>query len=151
MVKQTYGEDAHKKLLDQIYIEHADKQLVYAQNLVGNDVLLPDDDGEIKTFYDHFGDRFFQCTMEQVLQAEYHLNRNFSLRGEASVNEFNSFLGIAPTDDGDMLKELIEKHGYQILSIAGLALAGLGQLLKDKAGNMELEKLVEQKVKEKLG
>ena len=30
------------------------------------------------------------------LQAEYHLNRNFSLRGEASVNEFNSFLGIAP-------------------------------------------------------
>lgn len=102
-VKQTYGEDAYKKLLDQIYIEHADKQLVYAQNLVGNDVLLPDGDGEIKTFYDHFGDRFFQCTMEQVLQAEYHLNRNFSLRGEASVNEFNSFLGIAPTDDGDML------------------------------------------------
>lgn len=49
------------------------------------------------------------------------------------------------------MKELIEKHGYQILNIAGLALAGLGQLLKDKAGNMELEKLVEQKVKEKLG
>ena len=52
---------------------------------------------------------------------------------------------------GIVRKELIEKHGYQILSFAGLALAGLGQILKDKAGNMELEKLVEQKVKEKLG
>ena len=107
-VKQTYGEDAHKKLLDQIYIEHADKQLVYAQNLTGEDVLLPDDDGEIKTFYDQFGDRFFQCTMEQVLQAEYHINRNFSLSGEASVNEFNLFLGLAPTDDGDMLNWSME-------------------------------------------
>lgn len=46
------------------------------------------------------------------------------------------------------MKEVIEKHGYQILSIAGLALAGLGQLLKDKASDIELEKLVEQKVKE---
>lgn len=46
------------------------------------------------------------------------------------------------------MKEVIEKHGYQFLSIAGLALAGLGQLLKDKASDIELEKLVEQKVKE---
>ena len=46
------------------------------------------------------------------------------------------------------MKEVIEKYGYQILSIAGLALAGLGQLLKDKASDIELEKLVEQKVKE---
>ena len=46
------------------------------------------------------------------------------------------------------MKEVIEKHGYQILSIALLALAGLGQLLKDKASDIELEKLVEQKVKE---
>ena len=45
------------------------------------------------------------------------------------------------------MKELIEKHGYQILSIAGLALAGLGQLLKDKAGNMNLKSLLNKKLK----
>lgn len=48
------------------------------------------------------------------------------------------------------MKELIDKYGFQVLSIAGLALAGLGQLLKDKASDMELEKLVEQKIKEQL-
>lgn len=48
------------------------------------------------------------------------------------------------------MKELIEKYGFQALSIAGLALAGLGQLLKDKASDMELEKIVEQKIKDQL-
>ena len=40
------------------------------------------------------------------------------------------------------MKELIEKHGYQILSIAGLALAGLGQLLKDTVSYTHLVELI---------
>ena len=37
---------------------------------------------------------------EQVLMAEYHLNRNYILRGEAVINELYEFLGLEPTDWG---------------------------------------------------
>lgn len=109
-VKETYGENAHQKLLDQIYIEHADKTSISAQNIAGDDILVRDD-GEPKRFYEPFGDRFFECSMEQVLQAEYHLNRNFSIGGEVSLNDFYEFLGLAPTEDGNLYRWSIEE-GY---------------------------------------
>lgn len=45
--------------------------------------------------------RFFERTMEEVMQAEYHLNRNFVLRGSATLNEFLEFLHLNPTPDGE--------------------------------------------------
>lgn len=53
------------------------------------------------TFYDPFSMRYFERTIDEVLEAEYHLNRNFILRGDASVNEFYRFLGLEETPDGD--------------------------------------------------
>lgn len=54
-------------------------------------------DGE----YDEFGkpkfvfkDIWFQSTSEDVLDAMYHLNRNFTIRTTASTREFFAFLGI---------------------------------------------------------
>ena len=39
-----------------------------------------------------------------MLQAEYHLNRNFAIRGgDGTVNEFYEFLGLAPIDGGDTI------------------------------------------------
>ena len=37
---------------------------------------------------------YFQSTKADVIEAEYHLNRNFALRGSASVREHFAFLGI---------------------------------------------------------
>lgn len=37
---------------------------------------------------------YFQSTKADVIEAEYHLNRNFALRGSASVRELFAFLGI---------------------------------------------------------
>lgn len=39
-------------------------------------------------------DIYFQSTKADVIEAEYHLNRNFALRGSASMREFFAFLGI---------------------------------------------------------
>ena len=39
-------------------------------------------------------DIYFQSTKADVIEAEYHLNRNFQLRGSASMREFFAFLGI---------------------------------------------------------
>ena len=45
-------------------------------------------------FYDTISEIYFESTYEEVLQALYHLNRNFVLRGESPCNEYYEFLGI---------------------------------------------------------
>lgn len=59
--------------------------------------------GEKMLFYDEYRSKYFEASMEEVLNAEYHLNRNFSFRGCASLNEFYEFLGLEKTDFGDVL------------------------------------------------
>lgn len=46
---------------------------------------------------------FFERTMEEVVQAEYHINRNLVLRGEVTLNEFLSFLGLDAVEEGDVI------------------------------------------------
>ena len=46
---------------------------------------------------------YFEDTIEQVMNAEYHLNRNYILRGYFYLNEFYEFLGIEETDYGSVL------------------------------------------------
>lgn len=55
---------------------------------------------ERRLFYDRFSERYFESTIGKVLEAEYHLNRNLTLRGNVSLNEFYSFLGIDPIEGG---------------------------------------------------
>ena len=55
------------------------------------------------TFYESISERYFEATMEQVLDAEYHLNRNYSLGKEVTLNDFYGFLGIPEIETGDML------------------------------------------------
>lgn len=54
----------------------------------------------VQTFYLEGYDNpiFFERTMDQVFQAEYHLNRNFALKGVVTWNEFLDFLGL-PLDE----------------------------------------------------
>lgn len=56
---------------------------------------------EIRLFYDSFAERYFKSTISRVLQAEYHLNRNFLFVGYVSLNQFYKFLGIDETPLGD--------------------------------------------------
>ena len=63
---------------------------------------------------------YFQSTLADVIEAEYHLNRNFALRGSASVREFFAFLGILdqfPEEYGDCygwdVQVMIEDWGIE--------------------------------------
>lgn len=49
---------------------------------------------EKRLFYDEYSERFFKSKISQVAQAEYHLNRNFALKGMEEVNTWYTFLGI---------------------------------------------------------
>lgn len=74
-------------------------------------------------FFDEFSKQTFIASLDQVLEAEYHLNRNFILRGYASINEFYDFLScfgvseIKKIDGGDLLcwsiDAGIEFYGYE--------------------------------------
>lgn len=92
----VYGEDANSKIKAQMakdtYVS-ADGYSVYSEDL--------DPESEKILCYDLFSQRYFTATMAAVLNAQYHVNRNLSLRGDTTINEFYEFLGIDPIDHGD--------------------------------------------------
>lgn len=47
-------------------------------------------------FYEPVSNQIIHATEYDILYAKYHLNRNFALRGIASVNEFLAFLDTMP-------------------------------------------------------
>ena len=57
-------------------------------------------DEHTKLFFEEYSGRFFEATMDHVLEAEYHFNRNFALRDYADLNELYSFLGLPVTEYG---------------------------------------------------
>lgn len=73
--------------------------------------------GEILTFYEPHRDEFFEMTMEELITAAYHLNRNFALRGYSPLNEFYEFLGLSKTDTGEVIGWSLDSgmafYGYQ--------------------------------------
>lgn len=99
-LKELYGDEADIKIQDAIAKAKRNEDIsAYAPGLNGaND----SSDGKI-LFYESFRGEYFEASMNDVLNAEYHLNRNFALRGCASLNEFYEFLGLEKTDFGETI------------------------------------------------
>lgn len=97
-VKELFGEEAHQKVLDEITKDDCKRTHITAQTIGYNSSLdfESENDEPKKLFYDSFSRRYFESTVDSVLQAEYHLNRNFVLSGGIGVNTFYEFLGIEP-------------------------------------------------------
>lgn len=101
-LKELYGQDAHKKIMESLAVEKAKDVPICAQTFVeGSDLSFEDANEEVRLFYDSVSERYFESTISRVLQAEYHLNRNFMFAGYISLNEFYEFLGLSITDFGD--------------------------------------------------
>ena len=103
-LKELYGEEAHNAIMDSI-IKEKRKDISISAN--GSCYISSLDFGEsmepevIRTFYDNFSKRYFESTIEKVIQAEYYLNRKFIFMGTISLNDFYDFLGIEKTEFGD--------------------------------------------------
>ena len=103
-LKELYGEEAHEEIMNAIAIEKAEDMYIRNVYMCGTCDLTSDDScSDPVVFYDEHSGRFFESTIEQVLQAEYHLNRNYILRGYSFLNEFYEFLGIEETEYGSVL------------------------------------------------
>lgn len=59
--------------------------------------------GEVLLWWDPYAERYFRRTMRQVREAEYHLNRNLSLRGYVPLSELYEFLYLDVTKDSETL------------------------------------------------
>ena len=103
-LKELYGEEAHQNIVDAIAIEKAKDVGVRGSYMVAEcDQLLDDVTSEPVLFYEEYSNRYFESTIEQVLNAEYHLNRNYILRGYSCLNELYEFLGLETTASGSTL------------------------------------------------
>lgn len=98
--KAVYGEDAD----DKIHAEMAKDALVstcdWGYQIYNMDM---DSNSEKLLFYDLTSGKYFRTTISAVLNAQYHINRNLALRGDCSLNEYLSFLGLEEVDGGDVI------------------------------------------------
>ncbi len=107
--KELYGEEADLEIRKKM---SGDKHEVCETN---KNKALPCRNEEVM-FYDELSNRYFYSTIEAVQAAEYHLNRNFTLRGYSELNELYDFLGLYPTEYGTTvgwsLEAGAEFYGY---------------------------------------
>ncbi len=100
-VKEIAGEEVHKQVMKSLAVEKAKDVPIVSDGFVGYSSLdFEDANEETRLFYDSFSERYFESTIGKVLQAEYHLNRNFMFGGYISLNEFYKFLGLEETELG---------------------------------------------------
>lgn len=99
-VKDLYGKEAHERIMESLAVEKAEHVHISSCGLLSASSLsFEDANEETHLFYDSYSERYFQATISQVLQAEYHLNRNFALMGGfAPLNMFYEFLGLECLD-----------------------------------------------------
>lgn len=114
-LKELYGEEAHQNIMDHIAIEKAKKVGITAESLCANTCLTDDEScGDPVLFYDDWSGRYFESTIEQVIAAQYHINRNFVLRGYVTLNELYEFLGLETTEYGNTVGWAVEDEMYWI-------------------------------------
>lgn len=96
-VKELLGEEIETDIRESIMEDHLDTDIEV-------------EDGK-RLFYEECSGRYFEATKEQVLAAEYELNRLMTLRGYALLNDYYAYLGLKRTEEGEVLGWSIE-YGY---------------------------------------
>lgn len=87
-VKELYGEDSDRHIRSEIVKDHYEHQEPAEGKLL---------------FFDFFSGRYLERTAEQIVDAEYHLNREFVHKDYVTLNEWYELLGLDPVDFGDVL------------------------------------------------
>lgn len=93
----------YKKKVVELYGEEADRKV---KSSIAKDKYEETDvkvDDTKKLFFDFYSSRYFESTDEIVRKAEYDLNRELSITGYASLNDFYDLLKIEKIDGGDDL------------------------------------------------
>lgn len=101
-VREIYGEEAHQEIMRAIMVDPDHK--IWGMGLGGPVDTTINDDDEVCLFYDALSNRYFESTKVKVLEALFHLNRNYVLGGLwVDVNTWYYMLGIPKMSKFDEL------------------------------------------------
>lgn len=102
-VKELYGEETDNRIIEAIAVDKAKHIYINASYLDGpcDSSLEEESSGKPVLWYEEYSKRFFRASLEQVLAAEYHVNRNYILGGLNVLNDLYSLLGLEETDFGE--------------------------------------------------
>lgn len=90
-VEDLYGEDANERVREELAKDTYEED---KPSSPATDKVL---------FYDTFGDRYFESTIEAVQRAEYRVNREIHMRGWVTLDEFYEYLDIDTIDGNEVL------------------------------------------------
>lgn len=96
--KKVYGENANNKIHAEMAKDARVTSYDWGYQVYNMDM---NPESERLLFYDLASKKYFTATMAAVLNAQYHTNRNLAVRGDCSLNEYLSFLGVEGVDNGD--------------------------------------------------
>lgn len=103
-VREIYGEEAHQEIMRSIMVDNDHE--IYGMSIVGpvSTTINDADEDEICLFYDALSNRYFETTKVKVLEALFHLNRNYVLGGlYVDANTWYYMLGIPKMSKFDEL------------------------------------------------
>lgn len=109
LLDNSYKE--YKNKVAQLYGEDADAQIKKEIAKDGYEEFDISVDDNKQLFFDYYSLRYFESTMENVLKAEYELNRHLIKYGFASLGEFYELLGIEATPASHQVGWSIEAGG----------------------------------------
>lgn len=118
-VRELFGDCADQQVMTAISPEETKRVVLNAECLCENCCLSDEEPGEKVLFYDTLTERYFTSTVEQVICAEYHLNRNYALGGHVSVLEWLEFLGLDP-DEGELEASIVDSEVWSVDDCDGL-------------------------------
>ena len=113
-VAERYGEEEAVRIDEQIAVEQCKHVTMTGYTAVGNCSLDIPDPQKPMLFQEQAGGIIFESTLSKVIEAEYHLNRNFVLGGEAAVSEFYDFLGLHYDEEDKDIGWIIDDEIYWI-------------------------------------
>lgn len=87
---ELHGEEMDKEIREEIVRTNSNYHQIFVDT--------PD---QKVFFYEPFSKTYIERYEREIMDAEYHLNRNFIMRGYSPLNEFLTFLGIPESAMGD--------------------------------------------------
>ena len=107
--------DADEKVRDYITIHKAETMYISSSTFgQSSSIALIDENAKEYLFCEENSQIYFTSTLERVMNAEYHFNRNFVLRGYAYLEEFLEMLGLDATLGSDVIGWAVEDECYWI-------------------------------------
>lgn len=115
-IHDRYGEETAIEIEKEIAVQKCKKTHLYANTITGSTTLEPDIPSleTPMTFQETMGGVIFESTLSKVIEAEYHLNRNFVLSGEATLKEFYDFLGLYSEPEDDEIGWSVDDEFYWV-------------------------------------